>query len=43
MQKMENKGKKGKKPSRKEKRAAQKAEAHKVGLTGPVCFYDSCS
>ena len=43
MQKMENKGKKGKKPSRKEKRAAQKADAHKVGLTGPVCFYDSCS
>ena len=35
---MENKAKKGKKPSRKEKIAAKKAEAHKVGLTGPVCF-----
>ena len=41
---MENKAKKGKKPSRKEKKAAMKAEAHKVGVTGPVrVFYDLCS
>ena len=35
---METKPKKGKKPSRKEKKAAMKAEAHKVGVTGPVGF-----
>ena len=35
-EKMEGKSKKGKKISRKEKRAAKKEEAHKVGLTGPV-------
>ena len=41
---MESKPKKGKKPSRKEKKAAMKAEAHKVGVTGPVClFYDLLS
>ena len=33
---MEGKSKKGKKVSRKERRAAKKEEAHKVGLTGPV-------
>ena len=36
VEKMEGKSKKGKKISRKEKRAAKKEEAHKVGLTGPV-------
>ena len=35
-EKMEGKSKKGKKVSRKERRAAKKEEAHKVGLTGPV-------